>query len=158
MQLIIRKASVRWSAGQPGERVVTTDSGALRETPFSAPHPRRSESETDSAELIAAALAGSFSLALEQELGGNSLSTGDITVSAAVTLEEMAGSWTIMNIHLNVTARLSKLTQGRFIEATVRAKARCLVSRALRPTVSMNAKLDKLTPHLVPPRTRRKVP
>jgi hypothetical protein len=61
-----------------------------------------------------------------------------------VTIEHLAAGWTIMNIHLNVVARLPRLSQGEFIDATVRAKRNCLVSRALRPTVSMNARLDKV--------------
>lgn len=150
MQLIIRKASVEWGAGvRGGRRVVTTDSGALTGAPFSFGHLRRRNSDTNSAELIAAAHAGSFSLSLADELGKAALGPGEIHISAAVTLEHLAAGWTIVNIHLNVVARLPRLSQGDFIDATVRAKTKCLVSRALRPTVSMNAKLEKVVPRRV---------
>jgi lipoyl-dependent peroxiredoxin len=143
MKLIIRRASVYWPAGAPGgTRTVTTASRALKLAPFSPASPRCNHSDTNSAELIAAAHASSFSLALAQELG-RAFAVGDILTSAAVTLERLVAGWTIMNIHLNVVARLPKVTQGRFIEAAVRAKTTCLVSRVLRAPVSMNAKLEK---------------
>jgi lipoyl-dependent peroxiredoxin len=142
MQRITRTASVRWVAG--AGRAVTTDRGALQRASFSVGHLRSQNSDTNAAELIAAAHAGSFSFALGHELGTRALRAGEILVSAAVTLEQLAAGWTIMNIHLNVVARLPRLSQGEFIDATVRAKTSCLVSRALRPTVSMNAKLEKL--------------
>lgn len=145
MQFVIRKASVRWVAGaHGGAPVATTDSGALTRVLFSHSHLRRRNSDTNSAELLAAAHAGSFSLSLAEELGKAALGRGEIDISAAVALEHLAAGWTIMNIHLNVVARLPNLSQGEFIDATVRAKRNCLVSRALRPTVSMNAKLDKM--------------
>lgn len=144
MQLIIRKASVRWVAGADGgARAVTTDSGTLTAARFSSGHLHRANADTNSAELIAAAHAGSFSVSLAGELGKKALAAGDILVSAAVTVERLPAGWTITNIHLNVVARLPHLTQGEFIDATVRAKTSCLISRALRPTVSMNAKLEK---------------
>lgn len=144
MKLVIRRASVRWAAGAGGgARAVTTESGALRLAPFSAALLRRNNSDTNSAELIAAAHAGSFSHALAQELGRAALSAGDIVTSAAVTLKRLAAGWTIVNIHLNVVARLPKATQGRFIDAAVRAKTNCLVSRLLRATISMDAKLER---------------
>jgi osmotically inducible protein OsmC len=145
MKLVIRKASVRWVAGaHGGARVATTDSGALVGAHFSSGHLHRQNSDTNSAELLAAAHAGSFSLSLTEELGKAALGRGEIDISAAVTIEHLAAGWTIMNIHLNVVARLPRLSQGEFIDATVRAKRNCLVSRALRPTVSMNARLDKV--------------
>jgi osmotically inducible protein OsmC len=68
---------------------------------------------------------------------------GEIVTAATVTLEHLVAGWTIMNIHLNVLARLPKVTQGQFIDATVRAKTNCVVSRLLRANISMNAKLEK---------------
>ncbi|HXQ81765.1 MAG TPA: OsmC family peroxiredoxin [Opitutaceae bacterium] len=144
MRLIIRRASVRWTAGaRGGARAATTESGVLTLAPFSSAAPHRNNSDTNSAELIAAAHAGSFSLALAEELGRDALSAGEIVTSAAVTLERIASEWAIINIHLNVVAKLPKVKQGRFIEAAVRAKTSCLVSRLLRTTVSINARLEK---------------
>ena len=144
MNLIIRKASVRWKGGaKGGTRAMTTESGVLKKAKFSLGIPLKNNSHTDPAELIAAAHASSFSWALSKELGLKAFAAGEIATSATVTLEHLAAGWTIMNIHLNVVARLPKVTQGRFIDATVRAKTNCLVSRSLRANISMNAKLEK---------------
>lgn len=144
MNLIIRKASVRWKGGaKGGNRFVTTDSGVLKRARFSLSLPYAGNSHTDPAELIAAAHASSFSLAVSNELGLKASAAGEIITAATVTLEHLATGWTIMNIHLNVLARLPNVTQGRFIDATVRAKTNCVVSRLLRANVSMNAKLEQ---------------
>ena len=144
MKLSIQKASAHWQGGSNGgTRSMTTESGALKEAGFSLGIPLAKESGTNPAELIAAAYAGSFSLALSNELGLKAAAMGEIGTSATVTLEHLDAGWTIMNIHLNVVARLPKMTQGKFIDATVRAKTNCLVSRAMRANISMNAKLEE---------------
>jgi lipoyl-dependent peroxiredoxin len=144
MNLIIRKASVRWKGGaKGGTTAMTTESGVLKQAKFSTGIPLKSGGATDPAELIAAAHAGSFSLALSNELGLKTSAMGEIVTTATVTLENLTAGWTIMNVHLNVIAKLPKLTQGEFIDATVRAKTDCLVSRSLRANISMNAKLEK---------------
>ncbi len=144
MKLIIRKASVRWKSGvKGGTRAVTTESGVLKQARFSSGSPSKNGSHTDPAELVAAAHASSFSLALSHELGLKAFAVGEIVTTVTVTLEHVATGWTIMNIHLNVLARLPKVTQGKFIDATIRAKTNCLVSRLLHANVSMNAKLEK---------------
>ncbi len=143
MKLIMRKASVRWKGGvNGGTRAMTTGSGVLTQAPYSLGIPSGENSGTNPAELIAAAHAGSFALALSNELGLAGSASGDIAIGATVTLERLAVGWAIMNIHLNVVARLPKVTQSRFIDATVRAKTSCLVSRLLRANISMNAKLE----------------
>jgi lipoyl-dependent peroxiredoxin len=145
MKLIMRKASVQWKGGSNGgTRRITTESGALKQAHYSPGIPLRgSAGATNPAELIAAAHAASFASALSNELGLAGAARGDIVTTATVTLEHLAAGWTIINIHLNVIARLPRLTQGEFIDATVRAKTSCLVSRLLRANISMNAKLEK---------------
>jgi osmotically inducible protein OsmC len=143
VNLIIRKASVLWrGGGKGGTRTVTTDSGVLKRARVSLGLPHKDNSDTDPAELLAAAHASSFSLALSNELGLRASAAGKIVTEATVTLEHLAAGWTIMNIHLNVIARLPKVTQARFIDVTVRAKTNCIVSRLLRANISMNAKLE----------------
>lgn len=144
MKLIMRKASVSWKGGADGgTRAISTESGVLNRAHYSLGVPFRENSGTNPAELIAAAHAASFSLALWNELGLPGSAPGDVVTTATVTLEQLAAGWTIMNIHLNVIARLPRLTQSRFIDATVRAKTSCLVSRLLRANISMNARLEK---------------
>jgi lipoyl-dependent peroxiredoxin len=144
MQLIIRKAAVQWKVGSKGgTRMVSTGSGALKNARYASGIPLKENSVTDPAELIAAAHAGSFSLALSKELKLAPSALGSIITTATVTTEHLATGWTITNIHLNIIATLAKVTQSEFIDATVRAKTSCLISRLLRATISMNAKLGK---------------
>lgn len=144
MKLIIRKASVRWKGGgKGGVRTVTTDSGGMKRAKLSQGFPLKNNSHTDPTELIAAAHASSFSLALSRELRIRDSAAGEITTTATITVEHLVAGWAIMNSHLSVVARLPKMTQGRFIDAAVRAKTSCLVSRLLHANISMNAKLEK---------------
>ena len=144
MQLIIRKAAVQWKLGSKGDtRIVSTGSGVLQNARYASGDPLKENSVTDPAELIAAAHAGSFSLALGKELKLASSASGNIVTTATVTTEHLATGWTITNIHLNVIAKLPKVTQSEFIDATVRAKTSCVISQLLRATISMNAKLTK---------------
>jgi lipoyl-dependent peroxiredoxin len=144
MQLIIQKAAVRWKGGSNGgTRSMTTESAALKEAGFSLGIPFKKNSGTNPAELIAAAHAASFSLALSNELGLAGSASGEIAITATVTLEHLTDGWTIMNIHLNVVARLPKVSQSNFIDATVRAKTSCVISRSLRANISMNARLER---------------
>ena len=122
---------------------MSTQSGVLVRARISPGMPPLDSSDTDPAELIAAAHAGSFSLALSNELRSASSASDQIITTATVTLEHLTAGWTIMNIHLDVTAKLLKVSQGEFIDATVRAKTRCLVSRLMRTNISMNARLEK---------------
>lgn len=142
MQLIIRKAAVQWKVGAKGDtRIVNTGSGVLKNTRCASGVPLKEN--TDPAELIAAAHAGSFALALAKELKLAPSASGNIITTATVTKEHLATGWMITNIHLNVVAALPRVTQSEFIDATVRAKTSCLVSQLLRATISMNAKLTK---------------
>jgi osmotically inducible protein OsmC len=144
VNLIIRKASVHWKGGAGGgRRELTSSSGLLkRAKPTFGLSPSR-DSCTDPAQLIAAAHASSFSLALSKELKLKPAAAGEIITIATVTLEHLAAGWTIVNIHLNVTATLPNVTQVRFIAATVRAETSCLVCRLVRATISMSARLSK---------------
>jgi osmotically inducible protein OsmC len=152
MNLIIQKASVRWQGGcNGGTRAMSTESGALKQAAYSMGIPFKKNSGTNPTELIAAAHAGSFALALSKELGLADSASGDMVVAATVTLEHLAAGWTVMNMHLNVVARLPKVTQNKFIDASVRAKTSCVVSRLLRANISMNAKLE-------PPHSERRSP
>jgi osmotically inducible protein OsmC len=144
VKLIMRKTSVQWSGGSKSRtRIMSTQSGVLERAEITSSILPGKDSDTDPAELIAAAHAGSFSLALSDELGLANSAFGNIVTTATVTLEHLAAGWTVMNIHLNVIAKLPKVTQSEFIDATVRAKTRCLISRLLRANISMNARLEK---------------
>src|SRR4029077_2612243 len=92
VKLIIRKASVQWVGGaKGGTRVVSTESGMLNRARYSLGVLRKESSAIDPPELIAAAHAGSFSLALLRELKLPGSAAGKITTTATVTLEHLAG-------------------------------------------------------------------
>lgn len=140
---IIRKASVLWTGKATGRtRTVTTESGVLQNVDVASGGSLKNTFEADPPELIAAAYASSFSLALSEELAQIGFTEGEITTTAMLKLEELPAGWTIAKVNLNVVARLPRMTQGEFIDATIRAKTTCLISRSLRANVSMNAKLE----------------
>jgi osmotically inducible protein OsmC len=144
VNLVIRKASVRWKGGAVGgRRAFTKSGGLLRRTKCSFGLSPSNGSHTDPVELIAAAHASSYSLALSEELKLKPSAAGEIITTATVTLEHLAAGWTIVNIHLDVTARLPKVTQVRFIDATVRAETSCPICRLVRATISMSIRLTR---------------
>jgi osmotically inducible protein OsmC len=144
MKKTSRTASAYWKSGvKGGTRSISTESGAIDETQFALGLPLKSAPHTNPTELIAAALVSSFSLALTSELKLAASAVGEIVTTATVNSENGAGGWAITDINLNVDAKLPKVTQGKFIDAAVRAKMNCMVCRLLRANISMNAKLGK---------------
>ena len=99
---------------------------------------------TSPPELIAAAHAGSFSMTLANELGQAGYRPRQIDTTATVTMEDIAASWTMTQIHLDVIATVPKVAQCDFVDAALRAKANCPISRSLNATISMRAKLGQL--------------
>ena len=106
---------------------------------------------TNPPELIAAAHAGSFSMTLANELGEAGYSPCQIDTTSTVTMEDIAAGWTMTQIHLDVIATVPKVAQCDFIDAALRAKAHCPISRSLNANISMRAKLSsapaKFPPH-----------
>ena len=146
VKLIMKKTSVRWNGGSRSRtRVMSTQSGLLVQAGISPGIKPEECSDTDPMELIAAAHAGSFLLALSNEVGSGSSASDYIITTATVTLENLTAGWTIINVHLDVSAKLLNVSHGDFIDAIVRAKTRCLVSRLLRTNISMNARLENDT-------------
>jgi OsmC subfamily peroxiredoxin len=110
---------------------------------------------TNPPELIAAAHAGSFSLTLASELGEAGYSPRQIDTTATVTMENIATVWTMTQIHLDVVAAVPRVAQCDFVDAALRAKANCPVSRALNANISMRAKLSyRDTPLRIKPRRK----
>jgi osmotically inducible protein OsmC len=98
---------------------------------------------TNPSELVAAAVAGSFSLTLANELGEAGFKPRQIDTMATVTLENTAAGWTLTQIHLGVTATVPKVAECDFVDAALLAKANCPISRALNANISMSAKLTR---------------
>ena len=120
---------------------MSTTSTALRKVPYNLG--RFNGRGTNPPELIAAAHAGSFSIALAHELCHSGYTPGQIDTIATVTVENASPGWSITQIHLDVVATVPRAPQCEFIDAALRAKANCLISRVLNANVSMRARMQR---------------
>src|SRR5919109_4093726 len=128
-----RKAGAAWKGGlKDGKGTVTTESGVLRATPYSFRTRFENEKGTNPEELIAAAHAGCFSMALSAELGKANLKADTISTEAELTMEKTGEGFTITKIHLEVSAKVPGTDQAKFQEAANNAKKGCPVSRVLK--------------------------
>ena len=143
MKPCAREASVRWvGTRQRGKGALSTPTANLKMALYAtngALKPRG----TNPPELVAAALAGSFSLTLASELGDAGYKPRQIDTTATVTLENTANGCTMTQIHLDVTAAVPQAADCEFVDAALRAKANCPISRALNANISMRAKLSR---------------
>ena len=141
MKTYARHASARWlGTRQRGKGVIDTPSAALKVALQAAENEAKGRG-TNPAELIAAAIAGSFSLTLAEELAQAGYKPREIDTMATVTLEQLAAGWTLTQILLAVTATVPRAAGCDFVDATLRAKAKCPISRALNASTLMSAKL-----------------
>lgn len=138
-----RKASARWTGGlQDGKGTITTDSGVLTETQYSFSTRFEDGAGTNPEELIAAAHAGCFSMALSGQLGKADLKAESIDTAATVTMDKTEAGFTITAVHLDVVARVPGASQEAFDTAANNAKSGCPVSRVLNAQITMNARLE----------------
>lgn len=138
-----RKASAVWEGGlKDGKGTISTDSGVLENTQYSFSTRFEEGKGTNPEELIAAAHAGCFSMALSGQLGNAGLTAERINTSAAVTLEKTDAGFTVTAVHLEVTAKIPGATDEAFQTAAGNAKAGCPISRLLKAEITMNATLE----------------
>jgi osmotically inducible protein OsmC len=138
-----RKASAIWQGGlKDGKGAISTDSGVLENTQYSFSTRFEDGKGTNPEELIAAAHAGCFSMALSGQLGAAGLTAERINTSAAVTLEKTDAGFTVTKVHLDVTAKVPGATDESFLTAANNAKAGCPISRLLKAEITMDAKLE----------------
>jgi osmotically inducible protein OsmC len=137
-----RKSSAEWKGSlKDGRGVVSSSSGVLQDVAYDFRSRFESGSTTNPEELIAAAHAGCFSMALSAILGESGLTPESIRTQATVVLEKQDAGWTLARIHLDVTGRVPGASPEAFQAAAEKAKAGCPVSRALRPEIRMTARL-----------------
>ena len=138
-----RKASAVWRGGlKDGKGTISTDSGALSDTQYSFSTRFEEGKGTNPEELIAAAHAGCFSMALSGQLGNAGLTAESINTTASVTLEKTDAGFTITAVHLDVTAKIPGAEQQAFDTAANNAKAGCPISRLLKAPITMEARLQ----------------
>ena len=139
-----RKASAVWQGGlKDGKGTMSTpDSGVLSSTPYSFGTRFESQPGTNPEELIAAAHAGCFSMALSGQLNAANLKPERIATSAEVTLEKTDAGFTVTAVHLDVRAKVPGASQEAFDKAANNAKSGCPISRLLNAKISMSARLE----------------
>jgi osmotically inducible protein OsmC len=137
-----RTASAIWQGDlKQGSGALTTQSGTLKDTPYSFSTRFGEQSGTNPEELIAAAHAGCFTMALSATLGAAGFTPDRLETRATLTMEQLAGSWTITRIRLDLTASVPGIEPAKFQEVAADAKANCPVSRVLNAEIALDAKL-----------------
>lgn len=140
---MIRKGSAEWRGGlKDGKGTVSTDSGVLSTVPYSFGTRFENAKGTNPEELVAAAHAGCFSMALSAQLGGAGLTPQSIRTTASVTLEKVDAGFAVTAVHLAVTAKIPGADRAAFEKAANEAKAGCPISKLLKAPITMEAKLE----------------
>ncbi len=138
-----RKASAVWKGGlKDGKGTISATSGVLSNTPFSFGTRFENTPGTNPEELIAAAHAGCFSMALSAQLGNAGFTPESVNTTATLTLEKLESGFTITTVHLDVVVRVPKADNAAFQKAAENAKSGCPVSKVLNAKITMSAKLE----------------
>ena len=139
---INRIGSATWQGGlKDGRGSISTESGALKAYPYGFASRFESVRGTNPEELIGAAHAGCFTMALSLILGEAKLTAEQMDTSAKVTLEQVEGGYAITAVHLTLKAKIPGADQATFEKLTAMAKAGCPVSKVLKADVSLDATL-----------------
>jgi osmotically inducible protein OsmC len=138
-----RTASAVWTGGlKDGKGIISTQSGVLDNAQYGFNTRFENGPGTNPEELIAAAHAGCFSMALSLQLGEAGMTAESIRTSAAVTLEKGEDGFSITAVHLDLVAKIPGADQAAFEKAANSAKEGCPVSKVLNASITMNAKLE----------------
>ena len=138
-----RKASAVWRGSlKDGKGSLSTDSGVLKETPYSFGTRFENGIGTNPEELIAAAHAGCFAMAFSAELGKAGFTPESISATATVTLDKTDAGWTVTASHLDVSAKIPGADRAKVLGVANVAKLGCPISRLLKANVTMDARLE----------------
>jgi osmotically inducible protein OsmC len=138
-----RTASAVWNGSlKDGKGVISSQSGVLSDTPYSFGTRFAEERGTNPEELIAAAHAACFSMALSAGLGKAGFEPTRIKTSALLDLENVEGSWRVTSIRLETAARVANINPAQFETIAQDAKTNCPVSQLLKTNISLVAKLE----------------
>jgi lipoyl-dependent peroxiredoxin len=139
---MIRKASAVWQGSlKEGKGNISTESGTLSNAQYSFSTRFENGKGTNPEELIAAAHAGCFTMALSGQLGAAGITPDSLETTASVTMEKLEAGFTITKVHLDVSAYIPGADQAAFDKAAANAKAGCPISRLLKAEITMTAKL-----------------
>jgi lipoyl-dependent peroxiredoxin len=138
-----RTASALWKGGlKDGKGTISTESGVLSNAQYSFSTRFENGVGTNPEELIGAAHAGCFSMALSGQLGAAGLTAESIKTTATVTMEKTDAGMTITAVHLDVVAKIPGADAAAFQTAAGNAKTGCPISRVLNAAITMDAKLE----------------
>ena len=138
-----RNATAVWTGGlKDGRGTISNDSGVLKETQYSFSTRFENGIGTNPEELIAAAHAGCFSMALSGQLGAAGMTAERIKTTAIVTMEKLDAGFAITGVHLDLTAKIPGGDAAAFQKAAAAAKEGCPVSKALKVPITLDAKLE----------------
>ncbi|WP_279865937.1 MULTISPECIES: OsmC family protein [unclassified Pseudomonas] len=138
-----KTASAHWQGGiKDGKGRISTQSGALKDQPYGFNTRFEDQPGTNPEELIGAAHAGCFSMALSKELEERGMLAESIDTQAEVWLEKEAGGFRISAVHLSLRARIPGADRDKFEEAVETAKTGCPVSKLLNAEISLQVTLD----------------
>lgn len=133
----------QWKGGlKDGKGAISTKSGALKEYPYGFASRFEGKSGTNPEELIGAAHAGCFTMALSLILGEAGFTADEMNTQADVTLAKQEDGFAITAIHLTLRARINGLDNGKFQELAAKAKAGCPVSKLLKAAITLDAALN----------------
>lgn len=140
---MIRNAVAEWNGGlKDGKGKISTDSGVLSDTQYSFSTRFEDGIGTNPEELIAAAHAGCFSMALSGQLGKAELTAESIETKASVKLEKVGEGFAVTSVHLEVRARIPGADNDAFMTAANNAKTGCPISKLLNAEITMDAQLE----------------
>jgi len=139
---IDRKGSAHWEGGlKDGRGSISTQSGALDKRPYGFAMRFEGVPGTNPEELIGAAHAGCFTMALSLILGEAGLTADSMDTTATVTLEKLDTGFTITAIHLKLEAKIPGTDDAAFQELAAKAKANCPVSKVMNAEITLDAAL-----------------
>jgi osmotically inducible protein OsmC len=138
-----RTASAMWhGALKDGKGTISTASGVLQNTAYSYGTRFEEGKGTNPEELVAAAHAGCFTMALSAQLAEGGLKPDRLATNADLTFEKADSGWTVTSIHLSVRGRVPGADMATFDKAANAAKTSCPISRLLKTTITMDVKLE----------------
>ena len=138
-----RQGSAAWQGGlKDGKGSISTESGALKAYPYGFASRFEGQKGSNPEELIGAAHAACFTMALSLILGEAKLTATQMDTSAEVTLEQVAGGYAITSSKLTLKAKIPGATNATFQELAAKAKAGCPVSKLLKSNITLEAKLE----------------
>lgn len=141
--MIKRTANAEWRGGlKDGKGTVSTQSGTLNNAQYSFGTRFESGTGTNPEELIAAAHAGCFAMALSMVLGEAGMTAESLKAKATVTLEQKDGGFAVTKSHLELRARIPGADEAKFREAAEKAKANCPISKLLKAEITLDAALE----------------